>query len=79
LAAVVVGSGLLTAAYLFPIVHRAFFRRSTRFTHRAEASPLMVVPIATTATIGLLLGLGDLFALGELSDAASRAIMRVAP
>jgi multicomponent Na+:H+ antiporter subunit D len=78
-AAVIVGSGLLTAAYLFPIVHRAFFRRSTRFTHRAEASPLMVVPIATTATIGLLLGLGDVLAIGELSDAVSRAVMGVGP
>ena len=79
LAAVVVGSGLLTAAYLLPIVHRAFFRRSPDFTHRAEASPLMVVPLAITASIGLLLGLGDLFALGELSDAVSRAVIGGAP
>jgi multicomponent Na+:H+ antiporter subunit D len=79
LAAVVVGSGLLTAAYLLPIVHRAFFRRSPAFTHRAEASPLMVAPLAITASIGLLLGLGDLFALGELSDAVSRAVMGVGP
>ncbi len=74
LAAVVLGSGLLTAAYLLPIVHRAFFRRSPAFPVRAEASPLMVVPIATTATAGLLLGLGDVFSLGELSSSVARAV-----
>lgn len=74
LAAVVVGSGLLTAAYLLPIVHRAFFRRSPAFPERGEASLAMVVPISITAAAGLLLGLGDVFSLGELSSAVARAV-----
>lgn len=78
-AAVVIGSGLLTAAYLLPIVHRAFFRTSASFPVRAEASPLMVAPLAITASMGLALGLGDVFALGQLSDSVSRAVMGTAP
>lgn len=50
-------SGLLNAAYLFPIVHRAFFRPSNRFTKFDEASPLMLVPLMLTAGLSLLLGL----------------------
>jgi multicomponent Na+:H+ antiporter subunit D len=64
-AAVMAGSGVLTAAYLFPIVHRAFFRApSAAVTATAgrsrDASPLMVAPLCATAGLGLLLGLGDL-------------------
>ena len=50
-------SGLLNAAYFFPIVHRAFFRVSDRFQHFDEASPLMVIPLVLTAALSLLLGL----------------------
>ena len=67
LAVVVVGSGLLTAGYLLPVVHRAFFRPSERFTDRDEAPASMVVPLAITALAGLALGLGDVFGLGGLA------------
>lgn len=79
LAAVVIGSGLLTAGYLLPIVHRAFFRPSARFAERREASPLMVVPIAVTASAGLLFGIGDVVSLGALSSMVSDAVVGVAP
>jgi multicomponent Na+:H+ antiporter subunit D len=75
LAAVVIGSGLLTAAYLLPIVHRAFFRPAPDGAERGgEAAPLMLVPLATTALAGLALGLGDVFSIGELADRVSRAV-----
>lgn len=83
LAVVVIGSGLLTAGYLLPIVHRAFFRESDVFTGpaslRTDASPTMLVPILTTATIGVLLGLGDVFALGELTAQVARAVTEATP
>jgi multicomponent Na+:H+ antiporter subunit D len=79
LAAVVIGSGLLTAGYLFPIVHRAFFRRSTEFPHRDEAAASMVVPLATTAVVGLALGFGDVLSLGELAGDVGRAVTGGAP
>ena len=50
-------SGLLNAAYFFPIVVRAFFIRSEQFPRFAEASPLMIVPLVTTALLSLGLGL----------------------
>jgi multicomponent Na+:H+ antiporter subunit D len=50
-------SGLLNAAYLFPIVYRGFFCESTEFPEYAEASPLMVVPLVLTALMALALGL----------------------
>jgi multicomponent Na+:H+ antiporter subunit D len=79
LAAVIIGSGLLTAGYLFPIVHRAFFRRSASFPHRAEAAPSMVVPLAATAAVGLALGFGDVLLLGELAGDVGRAVTGGAP
>ncbi len=50
-------SGILNAAYLVPIVTRAFFRTSPDHTRFDEASALMVVPIALTMTLSILLGL----------------------
>jgi multicomponent Na+:H+ antiporter subunit D len=83
LAVVVIGSGLLTAGYLLPIVHRAFFRTSDEFTGpttvRSDAAPTMLIPILTTATIGVMLGLGDVFSLGELTDDVARAVTAVTP
>lgn len=83
LAVVVIGSGLLTAGYLLPIVHRAFFRESAEFAGpfsvRTDAAPTMLVPICTTAAIGLLLGVGDVFALGELTADVARAVTGVTP
>jgi multicomponent Na+:H+ antiporter subunit D len=74
LAVVVIGSGLLTAGYLLPIVHRAFFRTSPDFTVRGEAAPSMLLPLGATALLGVLLGLGDVFSLGELASAVGRAV-----
>ncbi|MFA9446903.1 complex I subunit 5 family protein [Egicoccus sp. AB-alg6-2] len=62
-AALIAGSGLFTAGYLFPVVYRAFFKPlsdDARAHPHGEASPLMVVPLCVTAVVGLLLGLGDL-------------------
>ncbi len=49
-------SGILNAAYLVPIVTRAFFRRSESHTRFDEASLFMVVPIGITAVLSILLG-----------------------
>lgn len=49
-------SGLLNAAYLFPIVYRAFFVRSAEFTRYDEASWFMVGPLALVAVVSVLIG-----------------------
>jgi multicomponent Na+:H+ antiporter subunit D len=60
--AILVGSGLLNAAYFFPIVHIAFFRKGEGLEGKTEASPLMVVPLVITAILSVLLGIyPDLF------------------
>lgn len=80
LAAVVIGSGLLTAGYLLPIVHRAFFRPLPEgASNRGEASPLMAVPLAVTAAVGLALGFGDVLQLGELAALVSDAVTEATP
>jgi multicomponent Na+:H+ antiporter subunit D len=48
-------SGLLNAAYFFPIVQRAFFRPAVGET-KGEASPLLVVPLVLCALASLALG-----------------------
>lgn len=50
-------SGILNAAYFFPIVHVAFFKKSDDFPRYGEASPLMVVPLALTGIVSLVLGI----------------------
>lgn len=55
--AILLLSGLLNAAYLFPIVNRAFFRSSDRFSKFDEVSLLMLVPLMLTAALSLLLGI----------------------
>ncbi len=50
-------SGVLNAAYFFPIVHRAFLRPSRQYDGVGEASPLMVVPLVATAVLSLILGI----------------------
>jgi multicomponent Na+:H+ antiporter subunit D len=53
-------SGLLNAAYFFPIIHRAYFRPAEPHDvnlHQGEANPLMVVPLVLTAVLSLLFGL----------------------
>lgn len=83
LAVIVIGSGLLTAGYLLPIVHRAFLRSSdrfeTRFTHRGDAAPAMLIPLCTTALIGIFLGVGDVFGLGTLSREVAHSVLGVIP
>jgi multicomponent Na+:H+ antiporter subunit D len=79
LTVVVLGSGLLTAGYLLPVFHRAFFRPSTRFTAYGEAPTAMVVPLVLTALIALSLGLGDWFSVGELAASVSTAVTGAAP
>jgi multicomponent Na+:H+ antiporter subunit D len=50
-------SGLLNAGYFFPIVIRAFFKSSDRFTGFDEAPPSMLIPLLCTAALALLLGI----------------------
>lgn len=50
-------SSILNIAYFFPIVFRAFFRRSDRFTRMDDASPFMSVPLVITAIMSIVLGL----------------------
>ena len=53
-------SGVLSAAYLFPIVVRAFWGNSPSFTWSGlpgEASPKMVVPLLVTGLLALIWGI----------------------
>ena len=51
-------SSLLSAAYLVPIVYRAYFEKPEEVHHGAVVEvPWMVVPLMTTAVVSLLLGL----------------------
>ena len=54
---VLVISGVLNAAYFFPIVQRAFFRRGRGLKEHKEASLFMVIPLVITASISLFLGI----------------------
>jgi multicomponent Na+:H+ antiporter subunit D len=59
---ILVLSGLLNAAYFFPIVHIAFFKKGENLEGKGEAPMIMVVPIVITAILSLLLGIyPDLF------------------
>ena len=57
LTAVLIVSGILNIAYLFPIVYAAFFRESDQFPRYGEASMAMVVPLLLTAFASLVLGI----------------------
>jgi multicomponent Na+:H+ antiporter subunit D len=76
LLAVLLLSGLLNAAYFFPIVAHAFFRHSDRFDKFAEASPLMTVPIVVTAALSVMLGVfpNALFHWFSLADRAALSV-----
>ena len=55
-------SGILNAAYFFPIVERAFFRKGQGLEGQKEASPFMVFPLVFTAVLSVLFGIfPDLF------------------
>jgi len=77
LLAILLLSGLLNAAYLLPIVVRAFFIRSAKFSKFAEASPLMTGPLLATALLSLGLGLfpDALFHWFTLASEATASIM----
>jgi multicomponent Na+:H+ antiporter subunit D len=50
-------SGVLNAAYFFPIVHVAFFKQNDEYPRFGEASAFMVVPLMITALVSIVLGL----------------------
>lgn len=54
---ILVISGLLNAAYFFPILHRAFFRAPSGLEGHHEASLFMVVPLVLTALLSVLFGI----------------------
>ncbi len=55
---VLILSGLLNVAYLFPIVYVAFFKTGgSELKNKGEAPPLMVIPIVCCAVLSVLLGL----------------------
>ena len=49
-------SGILNAAYFFPIVHAAFLKENPALDRFGEASPWLVAPLVFTATISVILG-----------------------
>jgi multicomponent Na+:H+ antiporter subunit D len=73
-AAILLVASLLAAAYLFPIVFRAFFVVGELRSLRNEATPLMVVPLVATALFSLALGLGDLLGMQELGSLVAKAV-----
>lgn len=70
-------SGVLNAAYFFPIVHRAFFREPKGEVVVGEASPLMVVPLFITGILSIALFLFPnlLVHLFDLAAMAARSIL----
>jgi multicomponent Na+:H+ antiporter subunit D len=70
-------SGVLNAAYFFPIVHRAFFREAKGEIVVGEASLLMVVPLFLTGILAIALFLfPNLFVhLFDLAALAARSIL----
>ena len=73
-------SGVLNAAYFFPIVYRAFWRPSPQYAGLGEASPLMVVPLVVTAALSVVFGMwpDGLVHLYDLAAAAARSVFGVA-
>lgn len=74
-------SGLLNAGYFFPIVIRAFFRRSPQHAAYDEASPWMVGPLCVTAALAVVFGLFPdlLLPLFRLASGISAEVLRVVP
>ena len=66
-------SGVLSAAYLFPIVIRAFGARSPTFPQFGEADVRMVAPIAVVAALALVWGVAPDLPLGFFELASSVA------
>lgn len=76
LAVVLLLSGLLNAGYLLPIVVRAFFSPSGKFSKYGEASLLMVIPLILTAVLSLFLGLfpDKVFHLYQLASSVAGSV-----
>jgi multicomponent Na+:H+ antiporter subunit D len=66
-------SGVLNAAYFFPIVHAAFFKKNDEYSKFGEASPFMVVPLAITAIVSVVLGIAPNFGVHAYDLAKSIA------
>lgn len=66
-------SGVLSAGYLFPIVIRAFGRRSPDHARFGEADVRMVAPIALTAVLALVWGVAPDLPLGFFELASTVA------
>ena len=74
-------SGVLSAAYLLPIVYRAYWRTSPAFPRFGEASWLMVTPLSLTAVLALALGIAPNLPFGFLDMASdvARSVFAGAP
>src|SRR2546428_2449953 len=55
--AVLLASSLLNAAYLGPIVYKAYFEDAPAGEHKVREVPWMVLPLTLTAAVSLLLGI----------------------
>lgn len=74
-------SGLLNAAYFFPIVHRAFMRPPAVEEQYDEAPRSILIPLLVTAGASILLGVWPdaLAHLHELAQAVADSVFGVAP
>ena len=70
-------SGLLNAGYLFPIIYRAFFKRSEIFSKTDEASWWIVTPLLATAILSVVLGVAPnlLFHFSQIAQTAASEII----
>lgn len=70
-------SGLLNAAYFVPIIRRSFFVPAGENAVDGEAPLVMVIPLLTTAALGLVLGLwpNAIFHFWELAENTVNAVM----
>lgn len=77
--AILIISGLLNVAYLFPIIHAAYFRKGEGLEGHGEAPMTMVIPIVITAVLSVLLGFcPDLFfKFYQLAGSITAGIMGV--
>jgi len=74
-------SGLLNAAYFFPIIYRAFLRAGDASVARYQEAPLlMVIPICIVGVLSVMLGLFPnlLFNFYDLAASAAGSIMAMA-
>jgi len=74
-------SGLLNAAYFFPIVVRAFLSRDLKNEKYGEASAWVVAPLCLTAGLAIAFGIfPDLIApIFSLAEIIAAEIMQLAP